>query len=47
MPRFAGSVHGVVVQMITNTLRPASAGSINAGSLLSGNFTYTDGLVCW
>ena len=33
MPRLAGSVQGVVVQISTNTLRPASAGSINAGSL--------------
>ena len=33
MPRLAGSVQGVVVQIRTKTLRPASAGSINAGSL--------------
>ena len=33
MPRFAGSVQGVVVQISTKTFRPASAGSINAGSL--------------
>jgi len=35
----SGSVQGVVVQMSTKTLRPASAGSICVGSLASGNFT--------
>ena len=35
----AGSVHGVVVQMMVETVFPASAGSIAAGSLVSAYFT--------
>ena len=41
----AGIVHGVVVQIRPYTLRPASAGSIAAGSDVSAKRTQIDGLV--
>src|SRR4030095_6867254 len=44
IPRFAGSVQGVVVQMTILTLRLARPGSTFTASG-NGNFTYTDGLV--
>ena len=39
MARLAGSVQGVVVQITTDTARPASAGSSLVGSDVSGNAT--------
>ena len=45
MARFAGSVQGVVVQMMAKAGRPASAPA-SAGAVTSGNFTYTDGVRC-
>ncbi len=42
----AGSVQGVVVQMMVFTFLPASLESILAGSLLMRYFTQTLGLVC-
>ena len=41
----AGSVQGVVVQIMVETCLPARAGSIFAGSLVSRYFTQTLGLV--
>src|SRR5690348_11698694 len=41
----AGSVQGVVVQIMVETFLPARAGSIFAGSLVSRYFTQTLGLV--
>ena len=41
----AGSVQGVVVQMMVETFFPASAGSIVAGRSASAYFTQTLGLV--
>src|SRR5258708_3506038 len=42
----AGSVQGVVVQIIVLTFLPANAGSIFPGSLVRRYFTQTLGLVC-
>src|SRR4030066_1140586 len=41
--KFAGSVHGVVVHMTTDTFLPLRAGIRSPMPDLCGNFTYTDG----
>ena len=45
MPRLAGIVHGVVVQISPHTRLPANAGSIEPGSLFSAKRTQMEGLV--
>ena len=39
MARFAGSVHGVVVQMTSAALRPPSAAATAGAAAVTGNFT--------
>ncbi len=43
----AGSVQGVVVQMMVEVLRPWSSGAMAEGSLSRRYRTHTLGLVCW